>query len=66
MDGEDGKNDLDKCEAPLLLSEMIAESTWTAMGWTCETRPSAVLTTLRLCMEEYDMVTKYKSKQYER
>ena len=30
-----------------ILSEMIAESMWRAMGWTCDSRQNAVLTTLK-------------------
>ena len=31
----------------LFLPESIAENIWWAIGWTCDTRPSAVLTTLK-------------------
>ena len=31
----------------LILSEVIAESTWRAMGWVCDERPNAVINTLK-------------------
>ena len=46
-DGDGGKNELEKDEAPFFFSEMLVESVWRAMGWTCHTRTHAVLTTLK-------------------
>ena len=50
---------------PPFLSEMFAESMWRAMGWTCDSKRTAVLTTLkkRLCTEKYGVVAKYKSRE---
>ena len=66
-DHGNSKNDLQKTKFPIS-SEMLAESMWRAMGWTCDSKPNAVLkddTETRMCMEEYDVVARHKSKEHE-
>ena len=45
-DSEGGKNDLENDETSFL-SEMITECMWRTVGWTWNTRPRSVLTTLK-------------------
>ena len=45
------------------LSEVIAESMWRAMGWPCDPKPNAVVTTLK---HTFYVVAKNKSNQHER
>ena len=45
------------------LSEVIAESMWSAMGWVCHQSPNVVINTFEACVqvEKHEMVAHHKS-----